>query len=240
VKRLRQKRNRFPDEDLYQMLLAPECLVKKILPDISSSQIQQLSGYVNLLRLYGEKINLVSRADRSRLWENHLFPSIVAVRLLEFPTSARLIDVGSGGGLPAIPLKIVRPDLEVVLVESSRKKTAFLKKVIREMKLSKIQALHIHLIPEDQSFPHRRSFDIMTVRALAAFKALLPMARMLLKSSGFLLAWKGETDLLELDKLANHGTLGHLEYQVPDEFYSFSEKFISLRLLKIWFDNQLE
>lgn len=220
------------------MFPPPESLVKKILPDLTSSQQHQLSTYVNLLRLYGEKINLVSRADLSQLWENHVFPSIVAVRLVGFPPSARLIDVGSGGGLPAIPLKIVRPDLNFLLAESSRKKSAFLKKVIQEMKLLEIKVLNTRLVPADRSFLYQRSFDMVTVRAVAAFEELLPLAKMLLKPAGFLLAWKGETDQSELKKLASNGTLGYLEYQVPDEFLSVSEKFSSLRLLKIWFENQ--
>ena len=220
------------------MLPAPESLIKKVLPDLTTSQQHQLSTYVNLLRLYGEKINLVSRADLSRLWEYHIFPSIIAVQLTEIPPVARLIDVGSGGGLPAIPLKIARPDLDFLLVESSRKKSAFLKKVIREMKLSTIRVLNTRLVPDDQSFPYQQSFDMMTVRAVAAFGELLPLARMLLKPAGFLLAWKGETDLAELKKLASTGTIGYLEYQVPDEFLPVSDKFSSLRLLKIWFEHQ--
>ena len=218
----------------------PESLIKKILPDLTSSQLHQLSTYVNLLRLYGEKVNLVSRADLSRLWENQILPSIVAVRLLGFPPAARLIDLGSGGGLPAIPLKIVRPDLDFLLVESSRKKSAFLKKVIQEMKLLEIKVLNTRLVPDDRSFPYQQSFDMMTVRAVAAFEDLLPLARMLLKPAGFLLAWKGENDLSELKKLTSNGTLDYLEYQVPDEFWAVSEKFSSLRLLKIWFEHQLD
>lgn len=218
----------------------PEFMIKRILPDSSTSQMRQVFSYVSLLRLYGERINLVSQADLSHLWENHIYPSVIALRLLEIPQQARLIDVGSGGGLPAIPLKIMRPDLDIVLVESSRKKSAFLKKVIQEIDLPGIQVLNTRLFPEDQKFPHQNTFEVMTVRALASLEELIPMAQMLLKPTGFLLAWKGDTDLLEMKSAASHGTFDYLEYQVPVEFYPISEKFSSLRLLKIWFEKRRE
>jgi 16S rRNA (guanine527-N7)-methyltransferase len=215
-----------------------ESLVKKILPDSSPVQLQQLLHFVQLLSYYGERINLVSQADRSRLWENQIFPSIIILRLLPLPQRAPLVDVGSGGGLPAIPLKIMRPDLSLVLIESNRKKAAFLKKVIQEIGLTEVEVLNIRLIPDDDRFAQQRSFAVMTARAVASLKILLPLARLLLKPSGFLLSWKGETDLMEIKQLTSQEMIDFQEFRVPEEFYPVSVKFCSLRLLKVWFTNR--
>jgi 16S rRNA (guanine527-N7)-methyltransferase len=192
---------------------------------------------VQLLGHYGGRVKLVSQADRSRLWENHIFPSIIVLRLLQLSQRAPLVDVGSGGGLPAIPLKIMRPDLSLVLIESNHKKAAFLKKVVQEIGLNEVEVLNTRLVPEDRLFPQQKSFAVMTARAVASLKILLPLAHLLLKPTGFLLSWKGETDLTEMKQLAGQEMVNFQEFRVPEEFYSISEKFSSLRLLKIWFTN---
>lgn len=217
------------------MHLSSEAIVKIILPYCSKEQWQQLSDYVKLLRVYGQRFNLVSQSDLSRLWENHVIPSIIALPLIDFPSRMLVADLGSGGGLPAIPLKIMRPDLQIHLIESSRKKSAFLKKVVNEIGLQETWIHNVHLDLKDKNFKSHHSFEMVTVRAVASMTRLIPLSRLLLKPEGFLLAWKGREDVEELKDIANKQALEFQIIHIPHEYQKYSRKLHTLCLMKIKF-----
>ncbi len=217
------------------MPISSESLLKIIFPHCSEEQWQQLSDYVMLLRKYGQRLNLVSQSDLSRLWENHVIPSIIAPLLIEFPFRTPVADLGSGGGLPAIPLKIMRPDLPMHLIESSRKKSAFLKKVVDEIGLQETWIHNVHLSPKVKNFKYYHSFEIVTVRAVASMTQLIPLSRLLLKPEGFLLAWKGMEDLEELKEITNKEPLEFQIIPIPHHYQKYSRKLHTLCLVKIKF-----
>lgn len=217
------------------MIISSESLFKTIFPHCSGEQYRRLSDYVKLLQVYGERLNLVSQSDLSRLWENHVIPSIIAIPLIAFPFRARVADLGSGGGLPAIPLKIMRPDLQMHMIESSRKKSAFLKKVVDEIGLQETWIHHMHLSLKNKDFKYYYSFEIVTVRAVASMTRLIPLSKLLLKSGGFLLAWKGREDLEELTNITNKQALEFQIIPIPHEYQKYSRKLHTLCLVKIKF-----
>lgn len=84
--------------------------------------LQRLSAYVELLSSWNTKINLVSRLDAQNLWLTHLLHCVSVLFFVKIPAKAKVLDLGTGGGLPGVPLAILRPDLDITLLDSIRKK----------------------------------------------------------------------------------------------------------------------
>lgn len=146
-----------------------------------------------LLGAFAERVrtsphNLVSRRAREELWERHISEALhLAARL---PTPARVLDVGSGGGLPGMVIAIVRPELEVVLLDSSEKKTAFLEEVAAELGIT---VGVVRGRAEDlRDGGLRGRFDVVTARAVAPLERLLGWTLPFLTPGGLLYAVKGE------------------------------------------------
>jgi len=120
--------------------------------------------YHQLLLEWNRRVPLISRQDEPRIVTRHFLESIGLLTLIDFPLRARVLDIGSGGGFPGLPLKIVRPDLEMILVESKAKKARFLEKVVEELGLSGIQ-----VIPARVEFLTDQidSFEIAVTRAVS-------------------------------------------------------------------------
>ncbi|MCM3875506.1 MAG: class I SAM-dependent methyltransferase [Thermoanaerobaculia bacterium] len=150
----------------------------------------RLAGFLSILLEKNADMNLVSArsADPEVLVETHLFDALLGLALLPGPRECaiRLLDLGSGGGFPAIPLLIVRPDLTGTLVESSRKKAAYLDEALGRLALT---ALVVNArFPG--SFPMRTTrYEVLTTRAVASAGKLVRAARPLLAPGARALLW---------------------------------------------------
>ncbi|RMG61038.1 MAG: 16S rRNA (guanine(527)-N(7))-methyltransferase RsmG, partial [Calditrichaeota bacterium] len=112
------------------------------------------------------------------------------------------MDIGSGGGFPALVLKIARPDLQVLMVESIKKKALFLKDAIRQLKLTKI-AVANHRAEELARLPDfLNRFDVVTARAVAKIHQLIDWGKPFLKEQGYWFLWKSQRELQELEATA--------------------------------------
>lgn len=132
--------------------------------------------------------NLVSKAARGELESRHVPEAVAFARTL--PTPGRLLDIGSGGGLPGIVIAVVRPDLEVHLLEATGKKAAFLERTAQDLGLA-VQVHHGRA--EDLAVPPlRASFDLVTARAVAPLDRLVGLAAPFLAPGGSLHALKGD------------------------------------------------
>ncbi len=176
--------------------------LRLIIPEITPSQIGGLKKFVGLVYEWNQKVNLISRKDVEHIWEHHIFPSLLPLRLLKIPEDCGLLDIGSGGGFPAIPLKIVRPDTQMVLVESIRKKALFLRKVISELSLPGIAVINERVERVKQTNNLLQQFHVVTARAVATIPQLIQWGLPFLKPSGVMLLWKGKTDIPELKKFS--------------------------------------
>lgn len=132
---------------------------------------------------------LVSHRDRGRLESRHLAPSLAALAFL--PENGRVLDMGSGAGFPAIPLAVARPDLEFVLVDSTRKKTDFLAACAHALGLPNVQTRweRLESLASKSSFAHR--FQLVTARSVAKLPQLLLLAKAFIAPDGKILLWKG-------------------------------------------------
>jgi 16S rRNA (guanine527-N7)-methyltransferase len=212
--------------------------LKRVCPGITSQQIGLLSDYAGLLEKYNRRLNLVSRADVQNLWRNHLLPSLLVNNLLPFPTGVEVLDFGTGGGLPGIPLKILRPDLSFVLLDSSHKKTAFLQLAIRELNLAGVDIVRRRITGEEESDPLHGRFGVITARAVADFRDLFALTGPFLREEGFLLAWKGATDMASLKDEMRILKKVYRVIPVPEEFWSCSKKFEQLRYVQAFWHHR--
>ncbi len=146
-----------------QLEWIPQALAEKNMP-IHPNQVEQFQIYHRLLLEWNQRISLISRADESRIVTRHFLESIGLLTVVDFPLHARVFDIGSGGGFPGLPLKIVRPDLQMVLVESKAKKARFLERVVEELGISGIE-----IIAERVERLKKRmdSFHLAVIRAVA-------------------------------------------------------------------------
>jgi 16S rRNA (guanine527-N7)-methyltransferase len=148
---------------------------------------------------WNRKINLTSITLPQDIAVKHFVDSLAPAQFIS--ENARLLDIGSGGGFPGIPLKILKPSLSVLLIDGVRKKANFLKHVLRILKLESIKVLQIRAenLVEDPAFSN--SFDVVISRALSSLDVFVDLAMPLLAAHGIIIAMKGEVDPSELEKL---------------------------------------
>ena len=143
--------------------------------------------------------NLVSRSARAELLTRHV-PECVALGRLLPAGEGRLLDIGSGGGFPGIVIAIMRPDLEVHLLDSTRKKTGFLQETAQDIGADVV--VHTGRAEDLTRPPLADSFDLVTARAVARLERLLPWALPFLRQDGVLYAVKGKQWERELREAA--------------------------------------
>ena len=165
---------------------------------VSEQVLEQLGDYLGRLLAANAVINLISRTDPANGWDRHIFDSLTLLpQLAEESRGARLLDVGSGGGLPGIPIAIARPDLSVTLLDATQKKVRFLATVSEAMGLQNVSthAGRAEHLPQEV---RARGFDVVTARAVKALAGLVMFTAPLLKPGGRLLLIKGQKAEQEL------------------------------------------
>ena len=172
---------------------------KTIEIDLDPTQNRLFSTHAIELIKWTQKINLTTITDPIEVASNHFLDSLVPAQFI--PSGAAMLDIGSGGGFPGIPLKVLLPKLSVTLIDASRKKVSFLKHVIRTLKLDNIEALHIRAeeLAIQPSYINR--FDVIISRALSSLDFFVRLALPFLADGGVIIAMKGEVDKAELDDL---------------------------------------
>lgn len=149
---------------------------------------EQFEKYFELLLKWNAKTNLTAITNRAEVVEKHFCDSLALLPLL--PSSCRVLDLGTGGGFPGIPLKIANPALEMVLIDAKQKKVSFLQAVIAELGLTQITALAGRA--EDIALQQKvGTFDVVVSRATWELKDYVHAAYPYLKKGGQVIAMKG-------------------------------------------------
>lgn len=166
-------------------------LFKKYNVEISQKQLENFEKYYQILIEYNNKFNLTAITEKKEVFVKHFLDSVIFVDKICGQT---VIDIGSGGGFPAIPLKIMRENLEVTMVEATGKKCEFLRQVINNLNLSKINVVNGRAedLAKDQKY--REKFDICTARAVARLNTLCEYCMPFVKVDGSFLAFKGKAE----------------------------------------------
>lgn len=155
--------------------------------EISEQNIQAFEIFVAELKKWNSKINLTAITADDEIAIKHIIDSIVFAAHVR--DGERVLDIGSGAGVPAIPLKIVRPEVRVASVDSVGKKILFQRHVSRLLGLAGFEALNARVETLRQT--HARSFDVITSRAFSRLEQFVALAAPLLAESGRLIAMKG-------------------------------------------------
>jgi len=151
--------------------------------ELTRPQYDSLVRYAQLLRDWNRRVNLVSRRDTARILAYHVLDSMAAQSLV--PPGATVVDVGTGGGLPGIPLALARPDVKVVLIESSRKKSAFLAAA-----LSAIPVANARLLNERAESLPALAGDVVVCRLAGSLPEVLRNAARHRRPSGTIVLYK--------------------------------------------------
>lgn len=154
---------------------------------LSTHEIDSFELYAAELKKWNSKVNLTAITEDKEIAIKHFVDSL---SLAPFITAAdRLLDIGSGAGLPVIPLKIIRPEIPMVSVDAVAKKIHFQRHVIRILDLQKIEAIHARI--EELHKTHSHSFTVITSRAFTRLDRFISLAAPLLADGGVLIAMKG-------------------------------------------------
>jgi 16S rRNA (guanine527-N7)-methyltransferase len=185
---------------------------------LTDEQITLFETYRETLLLWNARMNLVSLQSELDLPVRHFIDSLTLLPYVP-PGTGTVLDIGSGAGFPAIPLKIVRMDLHMTLLEASRKKCSFLKEVIRRLGLQGIAILNCRL-EELLKKDYKPSFDLIVSRATLKLPDLLAQGLPLLKQGGILAAMKGpgleeETAALNSLKSGSFRIVGNYPFTLP-------------------------
>jgi len=184
---------------------------------LSAEQIAFLNQYLNILVSWNARTNLISKNDVQHLVERHILESMAVVTVHDIALNAVVMDLGSGAGFPGIPLKILRPDLEIRLIDSKRMKYLFLKEIIRQLHLNKADAICERVESLDATFINY--FDFVVCRAVTKLSELWGWSSKFLKTGGKLLAMKGGDLTYEFIEFQQHFPAMHFEiFEYPAVF----------------------
>lgn len=145
--------------------------------------------YYQELVSYNEKVNLTAITEKEDVFVKHFLDSILAVEYL--PNNAKIVDVGTGAGFPSLPLKIVKPDVDLTMVDSLNKRITFLNLLTNKLNL---KTKNIHSRAEDFCKNNREKFDVAVARAVAKLNTLAEYLLPLVKVGGLMIAYKGVDD----------------------------------------------
>jgi 16S rRNA (guanine527-N7)-methyltransferase len=166
---------------------------------LGAAELDLFADYHKEILLWNRRINLVSERSSREIVVRHFVDSLTSLPFLDRPEGT-LIDLGSGGGFPGIPLRIALPGLQLFLVEASRKKSSFLSQVVRSLRLGGVQVIRerVEGLTNRENLAGR--FDTVISRAAFKLPHLIRMASLFLKPGGQLIAMKGSDPQEEMEE----------------------------------------
>lgn len=146
-------------------------IVQKYFPQLTAHQIQQFDQLFELYQYWNAQINVISRKDIDLLYEHHILHSLGIAKVCTFKSGAQVLDVGTGGGFPGIPLAILFPETQFLLVDSIGKKIKVVNEVAQAIGLQNLKAVHSRAEQVSQNF------DFIVSRAVTQLKDFYPWIR---------------------------------------------------------------
>ncbi|MDH8702169.1 16S rRNA (guanine527-N7)-methyltransferase [Dysgonomonadaceae bacterium PH5-43] len=146
-------------------------LIKKYFPELSPLQEKQFSAIYELYKDWNSKINLISRKDIENLYEKHILHSLGIAKVINFKDTTSILDVGTGGGFPGIPLAILFPNTNFLLLDSIGKKVMVAQSIAEEIQLENVECIHSRI--EDE----KRTFDFVVSRAVMPLPDLVKLSK---------------------------------------------------------------
>jgi len=184
--------------------------IDKMAVSVTAEQQEQLINFISLMHKWNKAYNLTSVREPEQMVIKHLLDSLSVAPFID---GKQVIDVGTGPGLPGMPLAIVHPHVQFTLLDSLGKRVRFMKQCVHELGLTNVTCLHSRVEAHQKSEP----YDIVLSRAFASLKDMLHWCEHLVDSDGKFLALKGQFPQSEIDEVSSHfrvDTITALE--VPD------------------------
>jgi 16S rRNA (guanine527-N7)-methyltransferase len=146
-------------------------IIRKYFPDLTDQQVSDFARLGSLYEEWNSKINVISRKDIEQLYERHILHSLAIAKIIQFKPGTSVLDVGTGGGFPGIPLAILFPEVSFLLIDSIAKKIKVVTEVSGALNLPNVKAEHQRV--EDI----KQKFDFVVSRAVTAFPRFVEMVR---------------------------------------------------------------
>lgn len=158
--------------------------------EITDNQKSQLEKYAEMLIEWNQKINLTAIVEPKEIGVKHFLDSMLIFKNSEIPYGAKIIDVGTGAGFPGVVMKIVRPDIELTLLDGLNKRLVFLSELCEELGID-AETVHSRAEEAGKSSKYREKYDIATARAVAKLNVLSEYCLPFVKTGGSFIALKG-------------------------------------------------
>lgn len=200
----------------YELCLKSACEYSGVI--LTEQMLDMFEVYYKELVEWNEKINLTAITERQEVYLKHFADSIYGAKIL--PKNCTLCDIGTGAGFPAVVLKIVRPDIDVTLVDALDKRIKFLNNLTEKLGLTGIKALHFRAEEVKFKQSHLNTFDIVTARAVAKMNTLSEYCLPFVKVGGKFLAYKSDKIEQELEdckkavQILGGGNIVTVEYEL--------------------------
>ena len=192
--------------------------------NLSAEVHARLAAFVALLQEENKHLNLTAARDDAQLWRRHICDSLAALPLLREHGVRRLLDLGSGGGLPGIPLACACPDVQVTLLDATRKKVGALQRIVTQLGLRNTETVSGRAETHAHEPAYREQFDAVTVRAVAALQVLIEYAAGFVRPGGQAWFFKTADGLEDEQAAAEPGArtcrleyAGVTRYRLPGE-----------------------
>lgn len=172
--------------------------------ELTTQQINQFELYYKMIVEYNNDVNLTAITNQTDVILKHFLDSVICVN--DLSANAKLLDVGAGAGFPGIPLKILRPDLHVTLLDGLNKRVTFLQSVITALKLDNTVAIHARCEDYARKAEYREQFDYCVARAVAKLNTLAEYCLPFVRVYGFMVAYKSRNvaaEIKEAEKALN-------------------------------------
>ena len=160
--------------------------------NLIAKQEEKFEKFCKILKEYNEKFNLTSITDDEGIYEKHFTDSLKGEEF--FPLNAEVIEIGSGGGFPSVPLKIARDDLSFTLLEATEKKCGYLRIVGKELGFENFNVVCGRAEEFGKKGEFREKFDVATARAVARLNVLCEYCLPFVKKGGYFVAYKGDAE----------------------------------------------
>jgi len=194
-------------------------LIKTYFPGLSVLQIEQFSRLQELYEDWNSKINVISRKDMDEFYVHHVLHSLAIAKVMEFQPGTKVLDIGTGGGFPGIPLAILFPEAQFHLVDSIGKKISVVKDVVKQLKLANVEA------QQARAEEVVRKYDFVISRAVTRMANFYPWVKNKIRKedfnefqNGILYLKGGEVDE-EMEELDKSYVVYHLDDYFKEDFF---------------------
>lgn len=182
--------------------------------ELNSGKLRLLERYVNTLLEENKKVNLISRKSERDIWEKQILESVAVLKVVNLLKEAKVLDFGTGGGLPGIPLKILEKDWDLTLIDSTKKKIDAVKRIIKKIELKKVKAVWSRGEELSKNKYYKNKFDFVLARGAGKLDYIIKNSIDFLKKDGKIVVWKGGDIREELQSVKGYNKIEVLDLDV--------------------------